>query len=229
MLARVPAIVSKAFSPLDIGSSLLSWWTAGRGISVNWTDVKAGRVMTVSGATWGATSFNGAPGWTFDGVDDYMNLESQPFPSGAAPVEIFAVFQQNAVDTASRSLFGYGGSAGSSGRSLQRISGNKMRANVGTGGGTAAAEDATNLVTSRHVVHGIWTETDVSISVDGNAYVTTAAVPATDTLRVRIGSSLANTPAGFFSGVVSDVSICGPLSTGARAAMVSHLMKLRRV
>lgn len=214
--------------PFALGASLLSWWDAGHGTGSTWVDRKSGRVMTVSGATWGATSFNGAPGWTFDGVDDYMTLESQPFPSGSAASEIFALFQQNAlVGEPGRNLVAYG-TAGNFGRSIARVGSSlTIRSTQGNGAGNDLAADNTVSASSRHVAHATFGASAVTISMDGNTPVSTASTANTGTTRVRIGANLADTPALFWNGIVSDILVCGPLTAAQRSYMQTFLLARR--
>ena len=133
------AIFPRQFSPLDLGPGVvLAWWSADRDDTftrtggspiVSWRDCVGGLTLTqsVSGSrpTWSANSFGGAPCVVFDGTDDELTLEAQPFPSAAGPVEMWAVASQAALagDSSTRQLFGYGGTSNATRRALARATG----------------------------------------------------------------------------------------------------------
>lgn len=215
-------------APFILGASLLAWWDAAYGAGTTWIDRKSGLVLTPTGGpVWSTSSFNGFPGWTFDGTDDYMTLASHPFPSGANPSETFVVFQNSELSASatSRTLFGYG-TAGSTGRSLGRITNNVFRITVGNGASNLTAS-STVTVSSRHVVHAVYGATASTISVDGETPVSVSAVPATGTTRARLGSNLADTATAFWNGVVRDVIVTGPLSVSQRSYVQSFLLSRR--
>jgi hypothetical protein len=224
----------KRWTPNELESSLLAWWDAGHGVSAStWVDRKAGLVLTASGApAWSATSFNGFPGITFDGVDDYYTLASVPFPTGANPCEIWIVCSQDALpaDTTSRRLFGYGGTANPAARLFQRIvtgGVNRIRANVGDGAVGQAIDNTTVDFSSRHLLRLSVGATASSLYVDGGSAIDLSVVPATGTTRVRIGASQADTAASFWSGKVRDIVVTGPLSSDDAASLQSYLLDRR--
>lgn len=223
--------------PFSLGASLLAWWDAAYGVTVtgsgvsSWVDRKSGYDMAQSTDSarpaYSVTGFNGVPGLTFDGTDDRLTLASQPFPSGANPSEVFIVFQNDETSgsTTSRTLFGYG-TSGSTGRSLGRITNNVFRTTVGNGSSNLSAS-STVTISSRHLVHAVYGAAASTISVDAETPVSVSAVPATGTTRVRLGASLNDTPAAFWKGVVRDVIVTGPLTSGQRTAMQTFLLARR--
>lgn len=187
-------------------AGVLAWWDAGYGYApgdtVFWTERKRGlRLQQTTAAAqplWSATGYNGAPGVTFDGVDDRLVGPSgitpsvAGFPIGAAPSEIWAVVQQNTpgATVGTFGIFSYGGTSGTSPRTLARASSggvNRLRANVGTGAASVNVTDASVDFSSRHVVRAIFGATLTEVEIDNSVHVTGAAVPATGDARIRMG------------------------------------------
>lgn len=211
-----------------LGASLLGWWTADRSDLItlagaamtSWKDVVAGRdmVQAVSGArpTWSETSFNGAPGATFDGVDDEMTLPSQPFPT-AGGFEIWAILSQDALpaDATTRIFFGWGGDGSVNQLRAQRIvvSGvNRAQFAAGNGvGGMGTFEPAADL-SGRRLVRSRATLTDIFVSVDGGVESPVTAGTLVGTTRVRVGANANNAPAGFWSGKIRDILVTSTLT-----------------
>jgi len=229
------------WTPARLGASLLGWWDAERadklalsGSSVTtWTDIVANYAMTQAvGAAkpvYSATSFNGRPGITFDGADDELTLPSQPFPSGAAPSEIWGLVDQLALgsDVSTRRVASYGGFA-SGNNDLRQLA---RSANVGVmniaqtlcGNGAASIAAANTVVdfSGIHVARGTFSATDTAIRVDGGAATSAAVVPATSATRARIGAA---TPGfGFWNGRMNTVLITGPLSAEQAAELTTYL------
>ncbi len=228
-------------SPVTIlGSSLLAWWTADRadlitlsGAQVtSWKDVTHSydAVQAVSGARplYSATSFNGAPGLTYDGTDDELTCTNAALlaalPDGAEPSEMWGIAQQNALvaDTGVRILISAGAATSTTRRGLERAVNtgiNRLRLLTGTGGSSTTLIGTVSELGSRHVMRGRWSSTDHGVSVDDAAETAGAVVPATTLSRVRIGSVSNTTPANFWSGPVRDVLATGPLSAAQIAAL----------
>lgn len=212
-----------AWSPARLGASLLGWWDAERadkltlsGSSVTtWADIVGGYAATQAlGAakpTYSATGFNGRPGIPFDGVDDELTLAGVPFPSGAAASRVWLLLDQTALpaDTAVRYPFAYGNGSASE-RRVRRVvvSGvNRGGTSTGNGGGSTLAVDGLVDLSGRHVMLATFGPTDSSISVDGAAPTSVAAVPATATSRTRIGALAVSTASAFFQGVLNTILI----------------------
>lgn len=235
----------EAWTPLLLGASLLAWWTADRpdlmtlsGAQVSsWRDVVGGYdlVQAVGGSrpTYSATSFNGAPGLTFDGVDDEMTLATLPaaFPTGAAPVELWGIVQQDALpgDVTARRWFSYGGNTGNDNREARRSVAagvNKASASVGTGAASAGANSVpADDFTGRHLHRVVITATDITQYVDGVASTPVAAVPATAATRVRVG--LSTNGAGPWNGKGRDKIVTSLLTTDQAAALQAWAMPRR--
>lgn len=218
-----------------LGTSLLAWWTADRtdlitlsGAQVtSWKDVVAGYdvVQGVSAARplWSATSFNGAPGLTFDSVDDELTLASQPLPSGAAPCEMWGVIQQDGLpaDTTTRRWFSYGGTSNNDSRFPSRgvaAGVNRSALSVGTGAAAPGANSNGGDFSTRHVHRSVVTGTQIRQSLDNGGFgADVACVPATGATRVRIGAMLNGI--GFWHGKIRDVLVTSILTTEQEAAL----------
>lgn len=232
----------RKWTPFDLGASLLAWWSADRtelitlsGSNVtSWKDRVAAYdlAQATAGAQpiWSATSFNGAPGVTFDGVDDFLNMESQPFP---AIGENWFVFDQTlaAANTNSGTLFSYGGNLTSNSRRHHRVvtSGvNRLRCQFGDGASNVMANELATDFSGRHVIRSRATAALVSAQIDANAEVTAAGTQSLATTRVRMGATTANTAATFIGGVFRHAIVTGALSTDQAANLAIYLQNQRR-
>lgn len=208
-----------------LGSALLGWWDAervdlltlaGGGVAA-WADVVGGHAPAQGVAeawpSWSANAFGGRPAVVFDGVDDLLTLEAQPFPAGTDAGELWLVASEagGVDDPLNRIAFSYGGTGPGSLRGVQRaIEGGVVRAR-GLTGGMVAAEPAVAF-SGAHVLRVRTTASGVSISVDGGAFTTeTAYATATGTSRVRIGGNTqnANNP---WRGAINAILVTAPLS-----------------
>jgi len=224
-----------------LGVSLLGLWDAedastftlsGSAVSA-WRDKVAAysAAQAVSGAkpVYGATSFNGRPGVTFDGADDELTYAGVgAFPTGADASELWALADQTALvaDTTQRTVLAYGGVGATGQRRLQRVVNtgvNRGGALVGTGGGSSTAENASVDLSGRHVLRASVSATATGVDVDGTAGTPGAIVPGSGTTRTRIGANGNTTVTGFWSGVVSTVIITSALSAAQAAVLTAHL------
>lgn len=246
----ISALIRDAYSgPEGIGGllqwdELLAWWDAESGITVtgagvsSWVDRKNGYELVQSTdanrPTYSATGFNGGPGLTFNGTSHRLALESQPFPSGANPCEVWSVVQQDALaaDTTNRMIFAYGGASGLVARQVRRtvVTGtNRAGTVVGNGAATFTAEATSTAFSSRHVVRAIFGATATDVSLDGGAAVSVGAVPATGTTRVRIGASQADVAVAFWHGKIRDVIVTSLLSAEKASALQTFLLSRRNL
>jgi hypothetical protein len=228
---------SASFSPLDLGDDLLGWWDASTladGAVASWADVVAG--YTVTQATSGArpvksaTSFGGAPGVTFDGIDDHLTLESVPFPAGADPSEIWAVTQQNALvaDTSMRRVFGYGTGASAPARSLNRVVVSGVNRAQADSSGAIATEGTVDF-SSRHVLRQIIGASEVNLQVDDVAASAAAGASSTATTRTRMGANTSGTAGSFWHGIHRHVLVTAPLSTEQATQLQTWALAQRMV
>lgn len=213
---------SPAWSPTDLGATLLGWFLAEDltpGAVASWVDRVGAYDFTGAGAeqpTASATSYNGAPGVTFDGVANCLTLASVPFPTGASACNIWAVADQTALaaDATARIIFGYGGDANTGQRRLYRsvTSGqNRPFGLVGTGGAAPTANLAADF-SGRHYVRTNISGSSVAAGMDGTMSSGTAAVPATGTSRCRIGAVPNVAASSFFQGVIREIAITAAMT-----------------
>lgn len=225
------------WTPLDLNTNTLAWWDSSQGVSTSsssvtsWIDRKSGynavQGTSASQPTFSVTSFNGAPGITSDGTDDFLEIETSPFPIDANPIEIWAVSQNtDIISTTTRILVSYGAAAATA-RRLGRQTGNTMFIATGTGGGAPFAA-TTDTVPSRHVLNARIGATTSFVSIDGGTENSVSAVPATTNTRFRIfansGSASANQ---FWQGVTRHIVITSPLTSGQRTLMLAWAMSQR--
>lgn len=236
----------RTVNPITIlGDDLLEWWTAddessltlvGAAVSA-WRGQKAGRevVQATSSARpqFSATSFNGAPGLTFDGTDDRLAVEDVfDFPTGSNGSELWGVVQQDALSsgTTVRGLVSYGGDSSDVRRGVERRApGSTNRASATAGDGASSTFQVSSDVdlSGRHVVRGAITPTTVGIQVDETTLTTIATVPATGTSRLRIGALSNSTAANFWQGQIRDVLVTAPLTTDQANALWDWLLPRR--
>jgi hypothetical protein len=220
----------------------LAWWDTDRSdlMTLNtaavagWKDSKAGYDCVAAGSVrpaYSATSFNGVPGVTLDGVDDCLTLASQPFPSGAASVEIWVVVSQDSLvaEPTTRHILSYGGDSLNDQVRLTRIvSGGVNRLIMGAGTGAAQiTATAPGDFSGRCVIRCRVTPTAIFASVNGGAEAQTNGVPAIGTNRFRMGAN-ANSAAGSFAlAQYRDVLTLTPLSSEKATFLQNYLMARR--
>lgn len=231
-----------AWTPLDLGASLIAWWDAQRsdlithvaGAVSSWKDIVGAydAVQATAGSkpVYSASSFNGAwGGVTFDGTDDRLAVAGTlnvAIPTGAAASELWALTSQDALvaDTTSRTVFSYGGSSISL-RRLERIvttGVNRARLGVGTGAAGQVATHATADLSGRHVMRGIVGATISELDIDSVAGTPASIVPGTTTIGLSIGSS-SNSASAFWTGIVSAALITLPLTTAQADQLYAYL------
>lgn len=237
------AILGVLWSPAALGASLLGWWDAERSDLItqasttvsSWKDVVAGYdAAQATGALkpiYSANSFNGRPGLTFDGVDDCLELLSQPFPSGSSPSELWALVDQAslAADTTVRVAFSYGADTTNDRRGLDRqvdTGVNRIRGVVGSGAAFTIAPNANVDFSGRHVVRLSVGAASARSDLDGVLGADTAATPATGALRVRIGAFSNASSGAFWKGGISAIAVTQSL-TAAQAAQLTAYLKSR--
>ena len=186
-------------------------------------------VQTVSTARpiYGATSFNGRPGVTFDGIDDELTMTGVgAFPVGVAPCEMWALIDQTTPAATSGSLraFSYGG-ADSGGRSLYRGVGSGVNRARTIVGGTLSPDGSIDF-TGKHVVRSVVTGTTLRTDVDGIVGTSIAVVPVTLSQRLRMGAS-AGSGAASFLGFVGNFFAITDLLNDTQAADLTAYLKAR--
>jgi len=236
------------WSPLDLGSKLIAWWDASHGVTLSgnqvtaWTDRKSGHSLTQATSsarpTWSATSFNGAPGLTFDGSDDELTGTGAgllaALPSGSSPSELWGVVQQDAPgsDAGVRHLGGYGGVGALDRRILTRsqspgpVSTGGLQFGDGSANRVAGMPDSASLQ-SRHVMRGVYLSTGGTYHQDGSIGNTVAATPATTASRLRIGGSTQAVANLLWQGKVRDYMVTLPLTSDEAAKLLAFLLPRR--
>lgn len=233
---------SGGWTPLAV-SSLAAWWDAEATSSVAlsatkataWTDIKGGLVLEqatdASRPTYGATSFNGRPGLTFDGTDDQMTYGAAVL-SGAAVGEMWALVDQAALvaDTTARMAFATGSST-SNKRELARVvasGANRARAATFDGTTTPTAQDTTVDFSGLHVIRAIFAPTLLTIDIDGT---TTSTVITgnnnSGTSRTRVGANPSGTAGNFWNGVINSALVFNALLTADEANRVRAYLNQR--
>lgn len=233
-----------AFSPADLGASLLAWWdaedastlTLDTGTVTTWADKVAALSPTqaVAGAkpAYSATGFNGRPVVTFDGVDDILSLASVGLlPTMANACEIWALVDQTALvaDTGSRTAFSYGGGSNDR-RDVRRVVNSAVnRARVMAGNGVTQVTSDNNSVdlSGRHVMRAQISTTTMTITVDATAAGSTAVVPVTGTARLALGGTSTAAPATYWQGGINSILVTAPLTSDQSAALLAYLVARR--
>lgn len=226
------------WTPLVLGSDLLAWWDAGAGISLSgssvtaWADRKGGYLaeQSLSGSRplWSETSFNGAPGVTFDGNDDEVTCTAAALlaalPTGAAAGELWLVGQQSELAVSgsiTKIAMAYGGADGFSRRAIGRgrpSTVNRALVSVGVSGLINTPTDETVDFSSRHLVRGV-IGNGATIYVDGGPGTSVAGASTTSAARLRLGSSANTAASAFWKGLIRDAIFTLPLSTEKAALM----------
>ncbi len=245
MTPAVRAIVlGTRYSPVRaLGSDLVAFWDANRsdlitivtGVS-SWKDVVAG--YDAAQATGGlqpvysATSYNGAPGVTFDGTDDQLTCLDAALlaalPAAAVPGEIWLVSQDGA--SSGTRYFGSYGGALNTGRAIGGAgAGRTANGSVGDG----AAQQQINSIGSaagRHVTRVQIGAASTILTLDGvvDPAAPLSVVPSTTNTRLRLGAGPASSAGTFAQGVLSAVLFTKALSLAKAAALQTYLMLRRR-
>ncbi len=232
-----------SFDPFMLGASLLGYWdaesvstlTLAGSLVTTWADRVAGYAPTQATSgfkpVYSATSFNGRPGVTFDGTDDYLELASVPFPTGATACEIWGLADQTILGAVALGggLFAYGGNASLNRRMLFRTTSggvNRVASSVGNGGAGITTTEPTVDYSGIHVGRVVVSPTQTSVSADGSAPTTAAIVPATGTTRTRIGSNTSDVVATFWKGAINTIIVTN-LLTAPQAAQLTAYLKTR--
>lgn len=220
---------SPAWSPLDLGASLLAWWDAERadlitqsgGPVSSWRDIVGGYdAAQGTGANqpiYGAASFNSRPGVAFNGTTHELTVAAFPasFPINAAAGEIWVATDQQAPGTdalvrAAASL----GNGTAAGRALERtVTASVNRCNARVGDGTSkTAGVATVDFSGRHVVRLIADGTTIWSEIDGIKSAGVACVPTTTGSRVRLGAGASAAAGSWWQGIHSAVLVTSLLT-----------------
>lgn len=235
---------SSVWSPEMLGAKLRGWWNADRSdlmtLAVSavssWRDVVAGydaaQAVSANRPVYSATSYNGAPGVSFDGIQSFLAMASNPFQTGSQAGDIWANVQQDALvaDSGVRRIIAFGTNNNNDTRFMARTVGggvNRASVNTGLGGSAIAKNDMASDLSGRHVVRGIWTATTIDVEVDGvTAGGATAAVSATGSTLLNIGRGTNGT--GYWWGQIRDIIVTDALTTEEAFQLQSFLQNRRR-
>jgi hypothetical protein len=204
------------------GAAVAAWASAGNGYA-------AAQATPAARPIYGATSFNGRPGVSFDGVDDELTFVGVGvLPIGATPGEIWVLADQTApaADGLSRIGFSYGANSVSTQRSVRRVvaaGASRFQASIGDGSTARTVGGSAVEASGRHVVRLSVGPTVSSQEVDGVSEGAVSVVPATGNLRVRIGAGANTIVTNHFQGVLSLAAVTAPLSTAEAAQMLAYL------
>lgn len=234
-------MMTSRWTPADLGALLLGQWDAEVPASINkagavvttWTDIIAGCAPTqaLAGAKplYSATSFNGRPGITFDGTDDFLRAATQPFPIGANASEIWLLASQDlpAATTGTRNAVGYGTASGAGIRQIKRTitaGVNHAFALCGNSGGAGISIIDTLLdYSGRHVQRVIFGPATLGLEGDGLANPPVAMVPGTTAGNFTIGATNTVATAQLWSGTFNSVLVTAPLPANDAAQLLSYL------
>lgn len=225
-----------------LGSDLVEAWDVsksqrtddGAGVISALVGLKSGYILsaaTTARPTYSATSFNGAPGLTFNGTANVMTCTTagllSAVPDGAEAGELWVLCSQAALpaDTSARYAFGYGGAL-NTGRIVGRtvVTGvNRGRGGTGDGAALQIRNETTVDLSTRHIFRGAVGATESTVYVDGVASAALSVVPSTTASRVVLGANPVSTPGNFWEGVIAFVAITLPLSAGKAADLTLHL------
>lgn len=243
-----PISTEGVWSPSILGSDLIAWWDASFGLSLSsgkvtaWADRVHAYILAQSvdanRPAYSATSFNGGPGVTADGTTDYLDSTDAALlaalPTGASPVELWAIWQDQSTpgDGVARRIIAYGGDSNNTSRSMRRdgASGiNRMQTYVGSGASEVGQSNGAVNIANRRVLRGVISATAVRSYVDGEASAAGAAVvPATGTEWMRLFAPTTDVVStGRAQGVLRDVLITRPLSDAQAAELLRWSIRRR--
>lgn len=229
------------YNPITAAGAF-AWWDANRADTINtlaaltpgapvnvssWTDIVAGylanQTTTSLQPVYSPTSFNGYPGISFDGIQQYMTCLEAGFLAALPSVyEIWILCQQTAApaDNTERIAVAVGGASLTSGVAISRYVNtgvNRARGRTGTGAASVQSNDATVDFTGYHYARHQMGATTSSLTVDSGTPTTPASVvPGITNTRMRIGCSSSSGPTSYWQGQIVTVLFTPPL-TNAQA------------
>jgi len=244
----LPDIVGRgatAWSPLDLGSALLEWWSPDVGITQSgggsvsaWAGVKNGYTVSQQLGSarpqFSADGFNGRSCVVFDGLADCLfNVSAAGwFPTGSEPMELHGVVQQDAVaasDTAPRCAVALGNSSFNTDMRGRRVVSSGVNRFAGVVGsdpvGVSRRVDTVDL-SGRHAFSVVADSSEMSSIVDNESPETAAVVKNVAAEQFAIGS-LPNGTAQFWLGRIRHVIVTGSLSADQRSLLTSFLLAER--
>lgn len=230
------ATLTSVFTPAALGTSLLGWFDAERpdkltlnGSTVQtWTDIAGGLAPTQATASlqpaYSATGFNNRPSVTPDGVDDFLNVESCPFPGVC---EVWALVDQKALaaDTTVRVIISFGGTLSASRTSVQRSVAagvNQLQAVIGNGSAGVAVTHTADF-SGKSVVRLISDGANAKLELNGVGMSNVAVTPSIGNTRTRLFAANSTSAANFWGSPVNTIAITGLLTAAQATSMYAYL------
>lgn len=245
---RMGLVGSTSYNPLAaLGSDLLAWWdadssywgangsiTIATGVS-SWKDNVAGYNATQATGSaqpaFSATGFNGAPGVTFDGVDDFLNSTDAALlaalPAGANGSELWVLVDDGGSGTRVFTCYGNGSTTiraiGASGSAPRR-----PFVAIGDGAAQQNLTSTTNVALGRHIQRLEVGATSSNMYMDNvlDPISPLAVVPASTSSKFRIGANANGTVGNFAQGTYAAVFATKPL--GSKASSFGNWLMSRR-
>lgn len=219
------------WTPYALGGDLLAFWDAndasaftmsGTNVTV-WADGKSGYALSQntggSMPVRGAEAFGGLPGVTFDGADDYLNMNTQPFPGSC---EMWLLVDQTlpASTAGVKCAFDMGGASGTTRyRALRDVLAGANVVRVSNGSISATA---TGNFSGRKLVRGVFSPTRLEVSVDGGVVSGVNTSTTLGSTGVSMGA-LVGTPGLFWTGVVNAVLVTSRLTVEQAGLLTDYL------
>lgn len=217
------------FTPLDLGSKLKAWWTADDYGTANMTVETGDRVITwvdrISAVTLSQTSLDtkrptyyanynadGIASVYFDQASVAQHLASasiSALPNGTTAGNMYAAVN---LDTVGQ-IVSYGTNGGNT---LRRLTSNGTNNPTASDGSVTAQAAGSDVFSEWTLVSGSFNTAAHAVKLNGSTVKTSVAAPSmnTGTTVMRVGSSLATTPAGGFTGQLKHLFVTlGTLTT----------------
>lgn len=211
--------------PLDIAATA-AWWRAdhsgsfdldGNNKVINWRDQVTGHVLNqateANRPTYGAASFEGTPGVTFDAAaQTYLTLASSPWPVNALSSMMIVVCDQltPSSDTSITTLAAYGDTDLAQ-RKLQRIvafGSNRAALEIGNTWSVDTFYNPREDYFGPHSVVCWYGDVSSTCNIDDAVFSGVSSFALrTATGRTRVGANAAATPGEFASAIIRDVII----------------------
>lgn len=229
------------WTPLALGPLLYDMWDAERSSTLSlsgsavteWRSVKNGYAATqgvgAARPVYSATSFNGRPGVTSDGLDDELTYTGVgALPVGSSPAEVWLLADQTALvaDTAVREVVGWGGASFDLHVRVRRVvsaGANAAQSQYGVGGSAVIVATTTGF-SGRTVVRVVYDGSTTRVEVNGAAGTPSGSgTAAVGTSRFRIFAAPGTSAANFYQGILSFCAVTQPLGSADAARMLAFL------
>jgi hypothetical protein len=215
-----PRLIAPASLPV------VAWWNASDlsdGVVASWAPTIGGptpvQATEAAKPIRSSTSFNGKPGVTFDGSDDFMRVDATTnLPTSSTPGTIWMAYIFTSGNNSV--LFRYGGTT----TGVRSIG----RGTTATGGtitdGTSNGTFGMSPAASANIVAGFFDATIYqAYSLGFGGLAATGATLNTSTTRTTIGANNAATAAAFVACVIRHVMVTTAMTTAQRYALEGWL------